>query len=198
MVQAPFCTSATSVGPRPHFSGPRRLSVAVGIVADRAEPPDKAAGAGCLGREEETLRGIAKARSGCRKRAKDIGLRDDRKNRAQDQIPILADGDGITGWMLSVNSARCRRPSKVPVRLEGDADQRRDRVVELLASAASSSPPAGALAAAVVGGAPKTGAARASEKKQGNRCFGFTGWMERRWAPAAIPQRSADSAAAHE
>src|SRR4030095_6052061 len=53
-----------------------------GIVADRTQPPDEAAGAGRLGREEETLRGIAKARLSAGL-AKDIGLRDDRQNRAQ-------------------------------------------------------------------------------------------------------------------
>ena len=98
-----------------------------GIVADRAEPPDEAAGTGCLGREEETLRGIAKARLGAGL-AKDIGLRDDGQNRAQDQVPILADGDRDNRLNVECESVAVGRPDiKILVGLEGHADERRRR-----------------------------------------------------------------------
>ena len=61
-------------------------------------------------------------------------LRNDRKNRAQNQIPILAQGDGNDGLNVERKLvAIVRRPvAEVFVRLKRHADQRRNRIRQLL------------------------------------------------------------------
>jgi pimeloyl-ACP methyl ester carboxylesterase len=110
---------------------PEKIIRIRGVVADRADAPDEAAPARSLGREKEALRGVAKARLGARV-AKDIVLRDDGQDRAQDQVPILADGDWDNRLDVECESVAVSRPDIiVPVCLEGHADQRRDGIREL-------------------------------------------------------------------
>ena len=132
MVQPPVCLSTTKVGPRPHFIRTEKIIRRRGIVADRAEAPDDAAGAGRLRREEEALDGIAEAALGAGAGAKDLILINHRKDGADDEIPILADGNGNDGLDVErVFLAVAVAEAEVPVRLEGNADQRRNGVAEL-------------------------------------------------------------------
>ena len=66
------------------------------VVAHRTEAPDEAAGAGRLGREEEALGGIAKARSGCRTGQRHP-LANDRKDGRRIRFQSLLMEIGITG-----------------------------------------------------------------------------------------------------
>src|SRR5204863_4892739 len=114
------------------------------IEKHRAETPDNAERTRFLRRKEKALSRVAKTILGtirCRESQmlwdifdiEKIVLRYDRQDRAQNQIPIFADGDrndwlNVEGELVAVMR---RSIAKVFVRLKRDADQRRNGIRQL-------------------------------------------------------------------